>query len=162
MPAHRRAICRQGDPPFNPTGESPEPSVHLGSRLMSSHSAGRPWNATPDVLTQGAQRNSQKVHHASVFEYLPLQIGRHDQTDIGKPFRLKHLENDSMSPAELSSMKWESDGELSSQDTWNLVKKLTKVEEQTKASNLLQLSSKHSHAKRPRAQREVQRSTAQD
>jgi len=67
-----------------------------------------------------------------------------------------------MSPAELSSMKWESDGELSSQDTWNLVKKLTKVEEQTKASNLLQLSSKHSHAKRPRAQREVQRSTAQD
>lgn len=67
-----------------------------------------------------------------------------------------------MSPAELSSMKWESDGELSSQDTWNLVKKLTKVEEQTKASNLLQLSSKHSHAKRPRAQRVVQRSTAQD
>lgn len=59
---------------------------------MSSHSAGRPWNATPDVLTQGAQRNSQKVHHASVFEYLPLQIDRHDQTDIGKPFRLKHLE----------------------------------------------------------------------
>ena len=45
-----------------------------------------------------------------------------------------------MSHAELSSMKWESDGELSSQDTWNLVKKLTKVEEQTKASNLLQLS----------------------
>ena len=52
-----------------------------------------------------------------------------------------------MSPAELSSMKWESDGQLSSQDTWNLVKKQTKVEEQTKASNLLHLSSKHSHAK---------------
>ena len=33
-----------------------------------------------------------------------------------------------MSPAELSSIKWEQDGEMSPQDTWNLVKKLTKVE----------------------------------
>ena len=53
-------------------------------------------------------------------------------------------------------MKWESDSELSSQDTWNLVKKLAKVEEQTKASNLLQLSSQHFHAKGPKTQREVQ------
>ena len=42
-----------------------------------------------------------------------------------------------MSPAELSSIKWEQDGEMSAQDTWILVKKLTKVEEQGKASNLL-------------------------
>ena len=49
-----------------------------------------------------------------------------------------------MSPAELSSIKWENDGEMSAQDTWTLVKKLTKVEEQDKASNLLHLSSKHS------------------
>ena len=53
-----------------------------------------------------------------------------------------------MSPAELSSIKWENDGEMSAQDTWTLVKKLTKVEEQDKASNLLHLSSKHSHSKR--------------
>jgi hypothetical protein len=50
-----------------------------------------------------------------------------------------------MSPTELSSLKWGDDGELSSQDTWNLVNRLTKVEEETKASNLLHLSSKHSH-----------------
>ena len=40
-----------------------------------------------------------------------------------------------MSPAELSSIKWEQDGEMSAQDTWNLVKRLTKVEEQDKASS---------------------------
>jgi hypothetical protein len=50
-----------------------------------------------------------------------------------------------MSPADLSSLKWGDNGELSSQDTWNLVNRLTKVEEETKASNLLHLSSKHSH-----------------
>lgn len=53
-----------------------------------------------------------------------------------------------MSPAELSSIKWEQDGEMSAQDIWSLVKKLTKVEEHDKASNLLHLSSKHSHSKR--------------
>ena len=53
-----------------------------------------------------------------------------------------------MSPSDFSSMKWESDGELSSQDTWNLVKKLTKIEEGRKASDLLHLSSKYSHAKK--------------
>ena len=53
-----------------------------------------------------------------------------------------------MSPAELSSIKWEPDGEMSAQDTWILVKKLTKLEEQDKASSLLHLSSKHSHSKR--------------
>lgn len=55
-----------------------------------------------------------------------------------------------MSPSELSSLKWESDGELSSQDTWNLVRKLTRVEEGGKASNLLHLSSKHLHARKKR------------
>ena len=53
-----------------------------------------------------------------------------------------------MSPAELSSIKWENYGEMSAQDTWTLVKKLIKVEEQDKASKLLHLSSKHSHSKR--------------
>lgn len=52
-----------------------------------------------------------------------------------------------MSPSELSSIKWELDGEMSAQDTWNLVKKLIQVEEQDQASSLLHLSSKHSHSK---------------
>ena len=51
-----------------------------------------------------------------------------------------------MSPSELSSLKWESDGEMSPQDIFNLVTKLSKVEEDEKASNLLQLSSKHRHS----------------
>ena len=55
-----------------------------------------------------------------------------------------------MSPTELSSLKWGEDGELSSRDTWNLVNRLTKVEEETKASNLLHLSSKHSHGEHRR------------
>ena len=54
-----------------------------------------------------------------------------------------------MSAAELSSIRCEKDGEKSAQDTWTLVKKLTKVEEQYRASNLLHLSSKYSHSKRP-------------
>ena len=37
-----------------------------------------------------------------------------------------------MSPSELSSIKWENDGEMSAHDTWTLVKKLTKVESKTK------------------------------
>ena len=59
-----------------------------------------------------------------------------------------------MSAHHLSSLKWSEEGELSPQDTWNLVTKLTKAEDESKASNLLQLSSKHSHArakKRPKA-----------
>ena len=51
-----------------------------------------------------------------------------------------------MSNSDLSSLKWEADGEMSAQDTWTLVKRLTKVEEQEKASSLLHLSSKHSHS----------------
>ena len=51
-----------------------------------------------------------------------------------------------MSSSDLSSLKWEADGEMSAQDTWILVKRLTKIEEQEKASSLLHLSSKHSHS----------------
>ena len=53
-----------------------------------------------------------------------------------------------MTPSGFSSLKWENDGELSSQDIWSLVKKLTRIEEAHKASNLLHLSSKHLHAKK--------------
>ena len=74
-------------------------------------------------------------------------LGRNGHIDITF-LRLKKPRLPWMSPAELSSIKWEHDGEMSAQDTWTLVKKLTKVEEQDKASNLLHLSSKHSHSKR--------------
>ena len=53
-----------------------------------------------------------------------------------------------MTGSGISSIKWEDDGELSSQDTFNLVQRLTKTEEVEKASDLLHLSSKHSHAKK--------------
>ena len=54
----------------------------------------------------------------------------------------------SMSPADLSSLKWEADGEMSAQDTFVLVSRLTRVEQQDNASSLLHLSSKHIHSKR--------------
>ena len=52
-----------------------------------------------------------------------------------------------MSAHNLSSLKWSAEGELSPQDTWNLVRKLTKTEDVSKASYLLHLSSKHTHGK---------------
>jgi len=51
-----------------------------------------------------------------------------------------------MSPSELSSIQWEEDGEMFARKTWHLVRRLTKVEEHSKASNLLHLSSKHSYS----------------
>ena len=65
-----------------------------------------------------------------------------------------------MSHTDLSSLKWGEDGELSSQDTWNLVNRLTKVEEQTKASDLLHLSSKHSHAEQRKKRKPAQSKSA--
>ena len=59
-----------------------------------------------------------------------------------------------MSPSDLSSLEWEADGEMSAQDTWDLVNRLAKVEEQEQASSLLQLSSKHSHSKSRKSQSE--------
>ena len=46
-----------------------------------------------------------------------------------------------MSGSDLSSIKWENDGEMSAQDTWNLVRQLSKTEEHDRASALLHLSS---------------------
>jgi len=59
-----------------------------------------------------------------------------------------------MSPSDLSSLEWEADGEMSAQDTWDLVNRLAKIEEQEKASSLLQLSSKRSHSKSRKSQLE--------
>ncbi len=69
------------------------------------------------------------------------------------PLRVSSLVYFKMSTHHLSSLKWNEEGELSPQDTWNLVTKLTKAEDESKASSLLHLSSKHSHArakKRPK------------
>ena len=63
-------------------------------------------------------------------------------------FRVSTKSKQPMPPTDLASLKWEDDGELSSQDTFNLVQRLTKTEEVEKASDLLHLSSKHSHAKK--------------
>ena len=63
------------------------------------------------------------------------------------PLRVSSLVELKMSSHHLSSLKWSEEGELSPQDTWNLVTKLTKVEDESKASNLLHLSSKHTHAR---------------
>lgn len=48
---------------------------------------------------------------------------------------------------DIASIKWEEDGELSPQDTFNLVKLLSKTEDHDKASALLHLSSKHKHSR---------------
>ena len=69
-------------------------------------------------------------------------------------------ESTSMSPTDLSSLKWGDDGELSSRDTWNLVNRLTKVEEVTKASDLLHLSSKHSHGEHRKKRKPAQPKSA--
>ena len=42
----------------------------------------------------------------------------------------------SMSPTELSSLKWGDDGELSPNDTLNLVERLMQVEEESRRSDL--------------------------
>ena len=41
-----------------------------------------------------------------------------------------------MSPTDLSSLKWGDDGELSPNDTLNLVERLMQVEEESKRSDL--------------------------
>ncbi|QNJ14555.1 hypothetical protein SynA18461_01919 [Synechococcus sp. A18-46.1] len=41
-----------------------------------------------------------------------------------------------MSPTELSSLKWGDDGELSPNDTLNLVERLMQVEEESRRSDL--------------------------
>ena len=90
----------------------------------------------------------QIVRNTSISEFLPLQKRRNKSHSARKQLSWFTYWVISMAPAELSSMKWECDGELSSQDTWNLVKRLTKIEDQHKASDLLHLSSKHVHAKK--------------
>ena len=79
--------------------------------------------------------------------FLPLTRCSSWNGTLIAPIRFFWIIDINMSAHHLSSLKWSDEGELSPQDTWNLVTKLTKTEDQSKASNLLHLSSKHSHAK---------------
>ena len=79
--------------------------------------------------------------------FLPLTRCSSLNGSMIAPIRFFWIIDVNMSAHHLSSLKWSDEGELSPQDTWNLVTKLTKTEDQSKASNLLHLSSKHSHAK---------------
>ena len=81
-----------------------------------------------------------------LFDSLKLISFGNDRIATGFLLDSSHYKDSSMSP-DLSSIKWEDDGEMSAQDTWKLVCKLTKIEEQQRASNLLHLSSKHRHSK---------------
>ena len=84
----------------------------------------------------------------------PVKRCAKTNASFATPLRVSKLIELKMSTHHLSSLKWNEEGELSPQDTWNLVTKLTKAEDESKASNLLHLSSKHTHArakKKPKA-----------
>ena len=51
-----------------------------------------------------------------------------------------------MSAVELSSIKWEENGEMSAQDALNLVCQLTKTEEHDFASSRLELETSSAHS----------------
>ena len=51
-----------------------------------------------------------------------------------------------MSAVELSSIKWEENGEMSAQDALNLVCQLTKIEEHDLASSRLELETSLAHS----------------
>ena len=53
-----------------------------------------------------------------------------------RPLKFGDPESPSMSPSELSSLKWGDDGELSPNDTLNLVERLMRVEEESKRADL--------------------------
>ncbi len=51
---------------------------------------------------------------------------------------------------------------MSAQDTWNLVRQLTKTEEHDRASALLHLSSKHRHSKVKPRSRDISQTSDDD
>ena len=89
----------------------------------------------------------QPVSNQTFLIISPIKRYANPDASSATPLRVSSLVELKMSIHHLSSLKWSEEGELSPQDTWNLVTKLTKVEDESKASNLLHLSSKHSHAR---------------
>ena len=51
-----------------------------------------------------------------------------------------------MSPDRINTLKWESNGELSAHDVFELVKRLNHQEQPARSSQLLQLVNKHRHS----------------
>ena len=51
-----------------------------------------------------------------------------------------------MPPERINTLKWESNGELSAHDVFELVKRLNHQEQPARSSQLLQLVNKHRHS----------------
>ena len=67
-------------------------------------------------------------------------------------FSFGDLFNSKMPPERINTLKWESNGELSAHDVFELVKRLKHEEQPARSSQLLQLVNKHRHsskAKKP-------------
>lgn len=101
---------------------------------------------TPESLTTDERLTT--CIKTNFFRISPVKRYANTNAKSGIPPRVSSLEENIMPANNLSSLKWNEEGELSPQDTWNLVTKLTKSEDDSKASNLLHLSSKHIHARR--------------
>ena len=148
-------------------------SIHPTHTSKQTTIAYTPWNIKKSTQTRSSQQNQPSTVKPYQLIEPPnedVNSAFHDWT-LGKTTRLRTsnffkwlsfvsnatpwdksiwcIPNDqvSMSAADLSSLKWEDDGEMSAQDTWNLVRQLTKVEDEQRASALLHLSSKHRHSK---------------
>ena len=91
--------------------------------------------------------DQQDVSKRTFLIISPVKRCAMTNTSSATPLRVSSLVELNMPTNNLSSLKWNEEGELSPQDIWNLVTKLTKAEDASKASNLLHLSSKHSHAR---------------
>ena len=65
-------------------------------------------------------------------------------------FKLSAETKPAMPRSDPASLKWDNDGELSSQDTFNWVQRLTQTEDERMTSDRLQLSSRHFYVKQKR------------
>ena len=73
------------------------------------------------------------------------------QTSVFAP-TFRDLLASEMPPERINTLKWESNGELSAHDVFELVKRLKHEEQPARSSQLLQLVNKHRHsskAKKP-------------
>ena len=99
----------------------------------------------PKTQKQGISGTS--VSNQTSLIISPVNRCANTNASVVTPLRVSSLVELNMPTNNLSSLKWNEEGELSPQDIWNLVTKLTKAEDASKASNLLHLSSKHTHAR---------------
>ena len=128
-----------------PFPEQRSPPVNY--RIFDAHNSRlRQWRLRAvNVNSEQLKALLYPIEPSSLF--LPLTRCSSANGSTATPIRFSAILETTMPAHHLSTLKWSDEGELSPQDTWNLVTKLTKTEDQSKASNLLHLSSKHSHAK---------------